>query len=193
MKSANRFALKEWAVVCQALHLGRQSLLLRKGGIHEGKEGFQIEHREFWLYPTKFHQKSDVVAPDARPLLNEVKLQDPLTDSVVIRNYAVVEQVIEIHEERLLSRLCGLHVWSEQTVHDRFHYRRPGLFVLLTRIYQRAELLRMPQSPHFEGCRSWVDFPTEITIGELSPVLAEESHVRRMEFMRSNLTADVFG
>jgi hypothetical protein len=51
----------------------------------------------------------------------------------------------------------------------------------------------MPQSPHFEGCRSWVDFPTEITIGELSPVLAEESHVRRMEFMRSNLTADVFG
>src|ERR1700722_13719814 len=35
MQSVNRFAFKEWAVTCQALAAGRQSLLLRKGGIHE--------------------------------------------------------------------------------------------------------------------------------------------------------------
>ena len=54
MKSANQFAFKEWAVVCAALATGQQSLILRKGGIHEGRDGFRVEHREFWLFPTVF-------------------------------------------------------------------------------------------------------------------------------------------
>ena len=44
MQSANRFAFKEWAVTCQALAAGRQSLLLRKGGIHERNGRFEVEH-----------------------------------------------------------------------------------------------------------------------------------------------------
>ena len=45
-------ALKEWAVVCQALEEGRKVLLLRKGGIMEYREGFQVKHNSFMLYPT---------------------------------------------------------------------------------------------------------------------------------------------
>jgi hypothetical protein len=41
-------AFKEWAVVCEALGSGRQSVILRKGGIAEGREGFAFLHREFF-------------------------------------------------------------------------------------------------------------------------------------------------
>ncbi|MED5454303.1 MAG: DUF1802 family protein, partial [Verrucomicrobiota bacterium] len=36
-------AFKEWAVVIDALGRGEQIIILRKGGIHEGKGGFQMD------------------------------------------------------------------------------------------------------------------------------------------------------
>ncbi len=44
MTTENSIAMKEWAAVCLALAEGRQSLLLRKGGIAEGSGGFRMEH-----------------------------------------------------------------------------------------------------------------------------------------------------
>ena len=41
-------ALKEWAVVCKALEEGRQILLLRKGGIMEYRQGFEVKHDEIF-------------------------------------------------------------------------------------------------------------------------------------------------
>ena len=53
-----RIAFKEWASVCDALLEGRQTIILRKGGISEGTAPglFVPEHSEFWLYPTWVHQ-----------------------------------------------------------------------------------------------------------------------------------------
>ena len=36
---------------------GREQIILRKGGIHEGRGGFQVDQPEFWLFPTLFHQQ----------------------------------------------------------------------------------------------------------------------------------------
>ncbi|MCX7421045.1 MAG: DUF1802 family protein, partial [Planctomycetia bacterium] len=75
MLPQNQIAFKEWAVVCAALAQGRQSLILRKGGIHEGCESFRVQHDEFWLYPTAFHQQADDVITEARPLIDQVQAQ----------------------------------------------------------------------------------------------------------------------
>src|SRR5213082_2938121 len=48
---------KEWSLVCDALGRGRQSVILRKGGIAEGRGGFSFRHREFFLFPTFFHEQ----------------------------------------------------------------------------------------------------------------------------------------
>ncbi len=48
---------KEWALVCEALGRGEQTVILRKGGIAEGREGFSFKHREFFLFPTFFHEQ----------------------------------------------------------------------------------------------------------------------------------------
>ena len=187
MQSSNRFAFKEWGVVCAALDSGRQSLILRKGGIHEGRDGFRVEHREFWLFPTEFHQQPGVLAPEAQSSLDEWRATETAAGMLVLRNYAVVEEVIELREETLLPRLHGLHIWSEQTLHDRFHYRTPGLFALLVRVHRRVEPLRMPQSPHFGGCRSWVDFPADLGTNGLASVLSNETHLTRMAAIHERL------
>ena len=44
MQTTNNVAFKEWAVVCAALASGRQTIILRKGGMEEGRDGFRVEH-----------------------------------------------------------------------------------------------------------------------------------------------------
>ena len=190
MESANRIAFKEWAVVCAALASGRQSLILRKGGIHEGRAGFRVAHQEFWLFPSGFHQEPDSVVPSARELLGEVQSRQPPADQVHIQQYACVEQVIEIHDESRLARLGPYHIWSEQTVSNRYHYKSPGLFAMVVRVFQFPEPVVIPVSPHFAGCRSWVDFPTEILTAGLSPVLTDEAHRDRIHPLRELLSID---
>ena len=48
---------KEWALICEALGHGEQSIILRKGGIAEGRAGFQFKHDDFFLFPTLFHEQ----------------------------------------------------------------------------------------------------------------------------------------
>ena len=62
---------KEWSLACNALGHGAQSVILRKGGIAEGREDFSFRHREFFLFPTFFHEQigkvriaaADIAAP----------------------------------------------------------------------------------------------------------------------------------
>lgn len=185
MDSSNRFAFKEWAVVCAALAAGRQSLILRKGGIHEGRDGFRVAHREFWLFPTGFHQQPESVVLDAQPLLSQTLAEVPPDNEVHVRHYVEVERVISIQEESSLTSLRPWHIWSDETVHQRFHYKSPGLFAMLVRVHQLPEVVRLPVSSHFAGCRSWVDFPEELSTSGLRSVLSDAVHTERMRQLES--------
>jgi hypothetical protein len=181
MLEHNRFAFKEWAAVCAALAAGRQSAILRKGGLHEGRAGFRVEHREFWLFPTAFHQQPDALVAEAADLWERGRSYLCEPGTIALEDYAVVEAVHEIRDEALLPRLTGLHVWSERTVHDRYRYRTPGLFALVVRMYRRVPRWTMADSPHFAGCRSWVDLPVELSTAGLQPVLSDADHARAAE------------
>ncbi len=184
MPTETQFAFKEWAVVCAALAAGRQTLILRKGGIHEGREGFHVEHREFWLFPTNFHQQRDEIIPEAWPLLEGVQSRgQPFGLSLDL--YAVVEDVYHVLDRAALARLSGRHVWSESTVEQRFQYRTPGLFVLVARVFRRPTPIVIADSPHFAGCKSWVDLPTLLPTSDLHPVFDDESFEKqRLEIQR---------
>ena len=187
MQDRSRFAFKEWAVVCEALDVGRQSLILRKGGIHEGRDGFRVEHREFWLYPTEFHQDPDVLAPHARPLLADVMSRRQTPGMIPIRNYVVVDDVVEIQDEALLSQLSGLHAWSESTLHARYRYRSPMLFALLVRTYRLEEPVLLTESTRYAGCRSWVDLDQELSTSGLVPALSDRDHAVHLTDIRRAL------
>ncbi|MBI5757751.1 MAG: DUF1802 family protein [Planctomycetales bacterium] len=187
MLPANCIAFKEWAVICAALADGRQSLIVRKGGIQEGPSGFRVEHREFWLFPTYLHQKPEALADESRPLLDRVQGEQPAAGAVHLGLYAVVEDVVSVTDESLLTRLTGLHVWSHRTLSERFHYRRPGLFVLTVRMYRLPNPIVIPDSPHFAGCRTWIDLPSEppLSTAGLMPVVSDKEFARQRQAIQA--------
>lgn len=181
MLPANRFAFKEWAAVRVALASGRQTVLLRKGGLHEGRDGFRVEHPEFWILPTRFHQAADELTPEGAACLARSRADLPAEGLIRLRSHAVVTDVLHVLDATLLPRIAAEHVLSPRTVQERFDYRAPGLFVLVVRIHERPEPLDVPDSPHIAGCRSWVDLPAELSTAGLAPVLSDAEFAARRD------------
>ena len=189
MQGSNHIAFKEWAVICAALAEGRQTLILRKGGIHEGRGGFQVEHREFWLFPTYVHQDEEGLIEQARPLLEPARDKRPPEDIVRIGHYVAVEEPLEIPDVAAALALAGHHIWSARTVEMRFHYRRPGLHVLPVRVYRMPQPFELPNSAYFAGCRSWVELPMDLPTSGAVPVLEDEEFARRLAAIRQAVSA----
>ena len=66
-------ALKEWAPLCAAISSGRQTLLLRKGGLRD--KGFQLPEQSarFLLLPTSFHSDQQLLAAQELSVLQEAR------------------------------------------------------------------------------------------------------------------------
>lgn len=186
MRVEAEVALKEWAVVCAALGDGRQSLLLRKGGIHERgpDHTFVAEHRRFVMLPTYFHAHD---AGRARDLVPEVHAE--LAELVALTAAAPSELRIDLHAEVTglwhvrelgpLLALAGRHVLSDACVADRFAYRnKPGLWVLAVRVRRLARTVVLADRPGYAGCVSWVDLD-ETVGGEAAAVVSDEEYARR--------------
>lgn len=192
MQTSNNIAFKEWAAICAALGSGLQTLIIRKGGIHEGREGFRVAHGEFWLFPTYLHEAAAGLEPEALPLLARAEAEQPPVGMLRLAHYAIVTDVFEVQEEMQLSCLAGQHLWSPRTISERFHYRRPGLFVLTVRVLALSEPHVIPDSPHLAGCRSWVDLPIDLPTDKAVPVLADAVFERRRRLILEALAADSF-
>jgi hypothetical protein len=188
VRPESNIAFKEWAAVCAALASGRQSLLLRKGGIDEGREGFRIQHREFWLLPTQFHQDVTQLAPEGESFWEHVQFHQPPTGKFRIDLFAVVEKVFEVSNLAALTNLAGQHILSDATVEQRFNYRRPGLFVLAVRAFRAPQTYEIEDSPYIAGCRSWVELTEPLPTKSLRPVLDEREFAEELERVENSLS-----
>ena len=75
-------ALKEWSAAVHALLDGRQTVLLRKGGIHEKR--FALTASRFLFFPTVAHSHAERVRAEHRDLLG-VAAADSTEEEVVLR------------------------------------------------------------------------------------------------------------
>jgi hypothetical protein len=175
-----RQAFKEWAVICRALAEGRQTLILRKGGIAEKDEIFEPEFKRFWLYPTWQHEKGHGLVEEGRTLLEQVERERPPAGVVRLSNFAEVVGVYRVHDLVGALKMAGLHLWSEETVKQRFFYRQPRLYVLATRIYRVPTVVEVTETPAYAGCRSWVELDRELPIDGATPVLDDETFRKTM-------------
>jgi hypothetical protein len=161
-------AFKEWSGVCDALASGRQTLIIRKGGIEEGPSGFAPEHPTFWLYPTFVHEGEQGLKPPSRA-------EPPADPGIVpIRALVMVESVHRVDDLATLLGLDDLHVWTEETIRKRFLYRKPGVWVLGVRIFTRAGPIPVPVTPAQLGCKSWVPLEQPLETSRLVPVRTEQ-------------------
>ena len=181
METSSNIAFKEWAVVVDALGRGEQALILRKGGIREERGQFQVDHREFWLFPTQYHEAERSIIPSKRPALQDIAAGAP-KDAVDIEYYVVVDRVVRIAELERVRRLQGRHVWSEQILQERFQFGRDvGLHALLTRVYRRPSAERFVMRESYGGCKSWVELERALSTEGLTPVLSEDEYSAQRE------------
>jgi hypothetical protein len=180
-------AFKEWTGVCDALARGRQSVILRKGGIREGggPGAFIPEHDEFWLYPTAVHQAQQGLrlSGEGQP----PNLAGPGC-SIRIGALARVELIGRVQDEALLPALEEFHVLTAETVRSRFHYRTPGLWVLVTRIWRREPPFAITPTAEQAGCKTWVVLGEALTISALEPALDDSEWASRLERLRAVFT-----
>ena len=165
---------KEWQVVCDALASGRQSIILRKGGIHEGREGFSFAHNSFFLFPTRFHAQADHVREGRVKTLAEWQTGD----TVCITHRVEALHAVTLTDWQQVAALAPYHILTEATVRERFDWQGKGMssgsiHVALVRVFQLAEPWKLTYTTAFGGCRSWSKLPTAPEASE-SPVIAHE-------------------
>jgi hypothetical protein len=163
-------ALKEWAIVCKALEEGRQVLLLRKGGILEYKQGFEIKHNKFLLFPTFEHQSKEYIQPDYIDNI-DIILQYQLTNHYhptansgrnKLTLYAKVIDVKEVNDKSLIRKLEKYHIWNDRYINLRMDYNpKKPISVLLLRVYKMNNPLEVDIRPEWAGCRSWISVEFE--------------------------------
>jgi len=175
-------AFKEWAGVCAALAEGRQSLIVRKGGIAEGPRGFAPEHDIFWLYPTQVHQAEQGLRIAPAP-----PLPTGPPERVALSALAVVDSIAFLEQEETLAALFELHVWTEETLLRRFHYRRPGLWVLGVRVFRRLDPHWLEASAEHAGCKTWVPLDPPPATHGCEPVFDELEFSRQRARLRTAL------
>ena len=173
---------KEWAVVCEAIGNGRQSVMLRKGGIAEGRDGFAFKHREFFLFPTWFHEQLEKTTLPAGTLL------PPQLDGEIEIQYAVtLEWSRLVTDSTRLPVLKEFHILHDSVVEERFCYDEvPGIHVGFVRGFRLVSPRRLAMQKSFGGCRSWLDLPGLEGV-DLVPVISDEEHAARKDALQALL------
>jgi len=149
-------ALKEWAAVVHALVDGRQTVLLRKGGIHEKR--FTVRGSRFVVFPTVAHSHAESTRPEHAELL-AIGLADVGDASVVVRAELSVVQTIAVRQPERIAELEPFHIWTTDSVRrNRIDFRpRHELTAIVVSARALAVPLVVPLLPEYAGCRSWVD------------------------------------
>ncbi|MDE1169637.1 MAG: CDP-diacylglycerol--glycerol-3-phosphate 3-phosphatidyltransferase [Verrucomicrobium sp.] len=156
-EESSRPAFKEWRSVVAALAKGEQAVILRKGGIAEGKSGFQPVHERFWLLPTRFHEEEGKLKPGAVLPPEHAADEAPVTLSA----WAEVAEVRYLTRWEEVEALAPFHHWTTEAMRERFDWKEPGLHCFVLRVYRLDEPVTVPWQKNFGGCRSWTEAPAD--------------------------------
>tara|TARA_B100000963_G_scaffold64152_2_gene52110 strand:- start:920 stop:1474 length:555 start_codon:yes stop_codon:yes gene_type:complete len=163
---------KEWVAVSDALLEGRQHLLLRKGGIHEGRKGFSFRHDAFAVFPTRFHAQA-------------AQIRGPRPEGGAADEWEVGEEVFfevwceavwahTLSDWNQVKALEPFHIWTEDLVRERFDCGDvQQIHCALVRVYRLTEPFTVPYAKGYGGCRTWVNLP--VRPPELMDPVVEDS------------------
>lgn len=172
MKLSLNIALKEWAITCRALRDNRQIVLLRKGGILEARNGFQIAHDRFLLFPTYLHQSLPQVKTDVHHWFEAATVEPA---KIIINTACEVTDIIKLKSRAQMTAIDDYHIWTQPLIDLRFDYKPQNpLFLLLVRAYQLDKDVIIDNTPRHAGCKSWVAITDAISTGGAIPTMPDE-------------------
>lgn len=190
-------AFKEWEAIVEALGQGAQIIVLRKGGIAEGRAGFQPKHPKFWLFPTGYHQQWEKTKPGLRRYLAPGAAPADKGGEITLQYFAEVTDAVYLSSWEQVARLDDAHFWGEEIVRERFDYKErpgmePGLHLLIVRVSRINLPHKLAPSPEYEGCKSWIEVPVDWTRDIAAPVVrTEEFTTRRSRILAAVATVSV--
>ncbi len=158
----------------------------RKGGIHEGREGFSFAHDSFHLFPTKFHAQLDHVREGEFVPDREWKEGDTFP----ITHHAEAAFAVTLTDWGQVEGLYPFHVYTGQTLKERFDWEGKGMasgsiHLALVRVFRLESPFELTYEKKFGGCRSWLEIPSPPTgvLEKSEPVI----HETAFEKMRSEI------
>ena len=188
MISKSNIALKEWAVTIKALDEGIQTILFRKGGIHEEGREFRIEYDRFLLYPTYEHQREESLKDKFRKQLYTILNDSYDTNTLKIRNWATISHIAEITQMAQINALSPYYVWNNDYLYERLKWRpRKPLYMLFLKVYRLLEPKTIEIIPEYSGCKSWVNMRKEFSLVESRPVLNDHEYNHSLETIKTIL------
>jgi hypothetical protein len=171
-----RIGFKEWSAVCQAIAHGRQTVIIRKGGLAEGRAGFSFKHRHFYLFPTWFHEQAQKITEP------QFSLPADSGADVTIQCAVTVEWSGVVSDWAIAQALAPFHILREEVVRERFESQdAPGIHVAFVRAFPLVPAWKFPNEKRFGGCRSWVELPERSDEPFLERVLSDAEFARRRE------------
>jgi hypothetical protein len=188
---AMRIAFKEWAIVVDALGRGEQIIILRKGGITEGRRGFRPEHSEFLLFPTLFHQQRDSVVPAAQVRYDQIEPGLPAKDRLRLEFFCEVASVRRFDSLAAAERLRGQHIWCDEVIAARFDWgKEKAIHALAVRVFRLRQTVELPVRESYGGCKSWIELETDVATDDAKPVLSARAFARRLNQFSRRSGAD---
>jgi hypothetical protein len=185
-----RSALKEWAVLVDAMLRGELIAMVRKGGIREQRAGFSVRHDRFLLYPTFFHEKLNELAPRYAASLETSHARKPEAGTIRVEAVADVVGVWQVSELETLRAIEGTHGMSWPAVESRFHYKnKPGVQVIAVRVSKLAAPVVVPETRRYLGCVSWVELDDAVDVSNATPVLDDAALMMQVARLRNALSS----
>ena len=158
--------LKEWATVVKALENGKQTVILRKGGILETASGFEIESKKFLLFPTWEHQEIKHVKSEYHDFLNQTLNHKPREGYNIITSIAEVLDHRDISSNNIIDDLSSFHVWSNEYIKERINWMpEKPLKAIFLKVYTFPQI-EIPLQSDFEGCKSWIELNSNQNSGQ---------------------------
>jgi hypothetical protein len=177
-----RVAFKEWAVIVDALARGEQIIILRKGGLLEGRGGFQVEHPEFLFFPTLFHQQRESVLPAAQQRFDKIAPNFPPPTILRVEYFGRVAAWQRLESLAAAEALCGQHIWRDEVIAERFDWGKDrAIHALAVRVFRLPTPVELPMVSSYGGCKSWIEVEKEIETSGAEPALNEDAFAEKLE------------
>ena len=180
-------------MVVEALAEGEQILLLRKGGIRDPKGVFQLEHREFFLYPTWEHQSEHPqirIRPEFRQRYGPLFAPSHPAETVSLKIYAGVAYCGLVRDPTRMEGVEKYHIWTPEFIQERMRYRpQSPIVAVVLRCYRLKKEILLPVRPEYAGCKSWVPLSAALPVEEAIPVVDNQRFRRALEAISGRLVS----
>jgi hypothetical protein len=105
--------------------------------------------------------------------------------SIHLHYFAKVVQQAFLSDRAAITRLDAFHLWSEETIRERFDWAQPpGLHAFAVRVHRLVQPAPLEVTPETGGCKSWIHVPLDFAAHASEPVLNDTAFAKKLDVLK---------